>query len=56
MSVGLIHTFLLKCLAHGLIDVIILKVGHIYISFGNLGASVHHYGWHIWVGVGVAGV
>ena len=52
MHIGIIIIFLPQFWMDGLIHIILLVVGNPRISFGVLGSSVRHYGWHIRFGKG----
>ena len=48
MHVGFVYISLPQFLMAGLTDVLIFVIGHIYVNFVIIGASLRHDGWCIW--------
>ena len=50
MHVSFICILLPRFLTDSLVNIIIFKVGHLFVRLGTLGACVRDYFWHLWVG------
>ena len=50
MHVCFVHILLPWFLMDGLVNIILLEVGHLYIHFGDLNYRVRDYCWHLWDG------
>ena len=53
LHVGFIHIFLPQFLTDGLVNVLLLQVGHLCVSLGKLNTHARDHCWHPRVGEGI---